>query len=399
MRLDRGWGLVYSRLMNTSRNTSERIVKVPLPSGLIKRMDEGLTRQRGGFSTRAELIREAVENLLNELEYPEADPEPARTRFEDRADVAAPERRDPARAETTGMRGAAAALGEIVDGLPDWERSELTLADLAGTRLKMPGFTPVLVSSDGLRVADEPMLGLHNRDYPSLWAAMRLARYSESGLPPFPSFLDRVTKAAWFFGYELQQLSADGAGGKLAVLFPTNTGKQPSAERGFQNFGVGVVGRDQSTEPNASGPLFAWGVIAVDASGAVGLTPAGWDLLGRIEGVSLQMPHAQDHLMVFLEHLAAHSPADRWGFDHLVAAVAAGPDRVSLLASFAEAHPEWTQAMVSSVAQGYVARAREWGLVEPKLVEGRYWLTDLGRSFGRGLSQVHKSQEPKRESS
>jgi hypothetical protein len=35
--------------------------------------------------------------------------------------------------------------------------------------------------------------------------------------------------------------------------------------------------------------------------------------------------------------------------------------------------------MVSSLVQGYVARGREWGLIEPKQVDGRYWLTDFGR--------------------
>ena len=31
-------------------------------------------------------------------------------------------------------------------------------------------------------------------------------------------------------------------------------------------------------------------------------------------------------------------------------------------------------------SQAYVARAREWGLIEPKLLGGRYLLTDRGRA-------------------
>ena len=34
--------------------------------------------------------------------------------------------------------------------------------------------------------------------------------------------------------------------------------------------------------------------------------------------------------------------------------------------------------MKSSVVQGYVARAREWGLLEPRLHGGRYRLTEFG---------------------
>ena len=43
---------------------------------------------------------------------------------------------------------------------------------------------------------------------------------------------------------------------------------------------------------------------------------------------------------------------------------------------------DWSESVASSASQGYVARAREWGLVETKLVEGRYALTPLRREDG-----------------
>src|SRR4051812_24041873 len=45
---------------------------------LIRRMDRALNEARGGFTTRAELISEAVEQLLVEISYEEAPPEPKR---------------------------------------------------------------------------------------------------------------------------------------------------------------------------------------------------------------------------------------------------------------------------------------------------------------------------------
>src|SRR3954453_17781684 len=54
----------------------ERVVKVPMRLELIRRMDRALSEGRGGFTTRADFILEAVEQLLVELSYEEAPPEP-----------------------------------------------------------------------------------------------------------------------------------------------------------------------------------------------------------------------------------------------------------------------------------------------------------------------------------
>ena len=54
-----------------------RIVKVPLPVELIRKMDEALAEGRGGLETRAAFIKEAAENLLAEVTYPDAPPERA----------------------------------------------------------------------------------------------------------------------------------------------------------------------------------------------------------------------------------------------------------------------------------------------------------------------------------
>jgi hypothetical protein len=364
---------------------SSRVVKVPLPVDLIRRMDEAIGAQRGGFQTRAELMREAVENLLTELDFPDAPPEPAGRRTA----AAGP-------APTDGRAGSMVSIGgdpmvgldQAVAGLPAWERDELRLADLVDTALEPPR-RPVLLPGGVATVRDEPLLGLHNRDYVSVWAIDRLARYTEEGPIPFDDYMRRVTRAAWFFGSQLQALEAVSAHQKLAVLFPTNFMKQPSAERGFQAFAVGSLAKraDARHELRAGGPLFAWKAIQITEESGLptGLTEAGWELLTDLTGVSLRLPHSPELMLRFMAYLERHAPADRWGFDHVVTIVAEGPDRHGLIESFAETHPEWSAATASSTAQGYIARAREWGLVEPRLLEGRYWLTDVGRQFAQEI--------------
>lgn len=371
-----------------AKDTSDiehRIAKVPLPVPLIRRMDEAVVAERGGFRTRVELVREAIENLLNELEFPDAPNEPHQPSSAESIELV----------ETSSDSNSRTSfIEDLVSTVPSWERDELTLADIAGTALRPPADRPRLIVNGQARTSDQPLLGLHNRDYVSLWAAQRLAHYTMDGPLPFQDYLRRLTAAAWYFGAQLQDLEVRGQKRGLTVLLPTNTAKQPSAERGFQNFAVGTVGqRGDDHGLAATGPLFAWGMIQVlDADLLVGLTEAGWDLLGSLEGLSLDLPHPPELMVRFLSHLALHAPADRWGFDHVLRIIDGGPDRETLVASFTDGHPEWTASTASSVAQGYVARGREWGLVEPKLVEGRYWLTDLGRE--RQRSQSRTTQTP-----
>jgi hypothetical protein len=341
-------------------------------------MDEAIVAERGGFRTRAELMREAVENLLNELEFSDAPSEPDQSSSVESIE---PVQTPPA------SNGRTSFIEDLVSAVPSWERDELTLADIAGTALRSLADRPWLVVNGQAQTRDQPLLGLHNRDYVSLWAAQRLARYTSDDLLPFRDYLRRLTAAAWYFGAQLQDLAVREQKRGLTVLLPTNIAKQPSAERGFQNFAVGSVGQGgDGSGLAATGPLFAWGMIQVaDPDFLVGLTEAGWALLGSLDGLSLDLPHPPELMERFLAHLAHHAPADRWGFDHVLHIIADGPNREALVASFTESHPEWTASTASSVAQGYVARAREWGLVEPKLVESRYWLTDTGRNWQRTL--------------
>ncbi|AXA95224.1 hypothetical protein CEP17_01635 [Microbacterium sp. PM5] len=351
-------------------------------------MDETIVAERGGFRTRAELMREAVENLLDELDYPEAPPERNSHGPLLLADSEVSKNEPEQSAGFTEAR-------TLFANLPAWEREELALDDLTATTLTAPEARPFILDRGEASVANGPLLGLHNRDYVSMWALHRLARYTADGPIPFEDYLGRITKAAWYYGAQLHALERSNPGRKLTVLFPTNSTKQPSAERGFQNFAIGTLARRVGEGIPASGPLFAWQALQVSSDNGLGtgLTTAGWRLLKELDGLSLELPHDPALMERFMTYLAEHAPGDRWGFDHLLAAAADGPDRLALVNRFRETHPEWSPATASSVAQGYVARAREWGLVEPRLIEGRYWLTDIGRQLRRESSPITATSE------
>jgi hypothetical protein len=85
-----------------------------------------------------------------------------------------------------------------------------------------------------------------------------------------------------------------------------------------------------------------------------------------------------------LNYLAEHASGDRRGFDCLIAAVGDGADRNAAIGAFSEAFPDWSPNRVEAVVQGYVARSREWGLLEMKLVSGKYQLTPTGRRLLEG---------------
>ena len=65
-------------------------------------------------------------------------------------------------------------------------------------------------------------------------------------------------------------------------------------------------------------------------------------------------------------------------------AVAEGPTRVELAGQFNQWRPDWSPALSNTNAAGFVARAREWGLLEPKLVDSRYALTEFGETYRAG---------------
>ncbi|MDP3984796.1 MAG: hypothetical protein Q8Q52_07340 [Acidimicrobiia bacterium] len=305
-------------------------------------MDELIERGVGGFQDRAEFIGEAVESQILELTYPEHGTQPSHRL-----------RTPPSRAAVTSRR-----------------------VDFSVTALGAPTADPLSVAE--AEVLRGNLFGLHNRDYPSLWAAHFLAtRYV--GPVAVDTFKDDVTSAAWDFGRLLGELSGT-SGARLTPIFPTNHDKPQSAIEGFHAFAIGEF-LSSGNWMTVRGPLFGWRLCQLarrNGARLIGMTPLGLELLTKLEGITAEIPHAEPFARRFLEHLAEHAAEDFWGFETVLELVDQGVTRNELVAAIGSLREDWTESQRETNASGYISRCREWGLVEPQQQKRRYVPTELG---------------------
>lgn len=330
----------------------QRIVRVVLPVEQIRRMDQLILSGTGGFDTRNEFIREAIEAQIAELTY---EPAPVEHAVPPPAQLATGDGLMPAHvAASAGTAPEAAAIvrcpkrGAMIDVGVD--------APAAG-----------------------PLFGLHNRDFPSIWALCSLAHMAQEGPVEVSLFYDEVTKAAWEVGRSLRALEVE-TGSKLTALFPTNEKKPQSAEEGFRSFAIGGVADAQST-PRTSGPLFQWSAVRLDRrdeSLVIAPTKAGYELLTALDGLTAFEPHDTALARIFLDYLERHAPDDWRLLFEVVEACEASPSRADLISLLLNQHSDWSETTASTMSSAYIARAREWGLLAPKQLSGKYVLTDFG---------------------
>lgn len=243
-------------------------------------------------------------------------------------------------------------------------------------------------------IRHEPMFGLHNRDYPSLWSCMKLVGLTLDDAVMRDELREYLIDDAWEMGAVLTRLEKT-ADQKLSALFPTNQEKKQSSEEGFMNFAVGNVTTSKTGSVYLSGPLFLWKALAVERRSVgdraklfYGLTDGGYELLNAVAGVTPIAPHSTEQAERFFAYLKKHAPADWWGFRTIIESIGKGIDRTTLIMRFHEALTRdfprqppleaWTETQAATNTAGYVARAREWGLVELKQHRGKYLLTDFG---------------------
>lgn len=327
---------------------AQRIIRVPLPVDVIRGIDRVVESGIGGFGSRTEFILDAVRERILELRYEEAD-EPA---------FAQTPRTSAAAAKAAAGRAPAEGLG-------------------ATALRRVDGF----VLDSGIdQPLDEPLFGLHNRDYPSLWALQFLAEATQDAPISLAQFEVEISRNAWEFGRTLQSLERV-SGQKLSGLFPTNAEKRGSSEGKFRMFALGDH-RRVNGQLRSAGPLYRWQVAGLLQEGddlMVGVTESGRQLLTSLEGLTAESPHAPQFAEAFLDHLGRHASPDLWGFEHLLGSVASGAStRLELIAAFRAGPYEWTENELSTNVAGYVARAREWGLLTPKQIGRRYGLTEFG---------------------
>jgi hypothetical protein len=343
----------------------QRIMRIPIPVPLIREMDAVILEGVGGYATRAEFIVDAIQERILELSgdsIEEAGPPPP-TLIEQPYFALAVE---PVAQET-----------------------------LSGARTVSMPMTALSAPTAGFAVSDvddlnrpegSALFGLHNRDYPSLWALTKLASLTVEQPVPIEDYFTDVLKAAWEFG-ELLLAIEKHTGIKCTALFPTNPEKRKPAEMGFRSFAVGDYRADGDAFAT-SGPLFAWRLIGLTGkrdAPLVGLTDAGWKLLAGVTGISVEEPHPHEVARVFFSHLASHAPEDWRGFTEIIRAIGhEGATRQDVLDHVAKVWTSWTDNEVSTNSAGYIARAREWGLVEPKQTKSQYHLTTLGHEYTNG---------------
>ncbi|MEK6251323.1 MAG: ribbon-helix-helix domain-containing protein [Actinomycetota bacterium] len=369
-------------MKNSPPSDDVRLVRLPVPSPLLREIDELVRSGLGGYETRVEVMLDALQNHVLEVKYGAAEgcQRPLLPATE-------PEPTGPASANGGKAAKKSKAAPAVPTAISNGERVP-PLEDLSQTELHLAKHGAVL--NEGLAVVKhEPVFGLHNRDYPSIWAAHALATETENGPVSWEGFLANVTAEAWRFAESIRPLE-ETLGYKLRALYPTNFSKPQSAEEGFRAFGVGSIAKRPRDDGklDASGPLFSWGSIQVtreDEVLQVGLTSQGYELLEALNGLSLRWPHEGKQAEAFLAFLRDRAPWDWSGFERLLELVANLPTRVELAQQFKEWRPTWSDAMANTNAAGFVARAREWGLLEPKLIDGHYALTEMGEAQRAGV--------------
>ena len=339
--------------------TASRVLRVALPVTLLRDMDAVILSGVGGYTTRAEFIVDSVQERILELTV------------EDEEDAAAP------LAQFTNSNE------PMMESSPSPARALDRRTDLTVTTLPRNLLAPAAPADLTLSTASSSvMFGLHNRDYPSLWALTQLERLAAAGPVDIESFYDDVLKRAWEFGAILYELERE-TGEKFTALFPTNRAKPKAAEGRFRAFAIGDVRPDKVGALTASGPLFQWQAAGYVARGGeakqIGVTSNGLELLDLAAGITVAEPHSADVARRFFDFLARNSTGDWKGFTETLLAIdAQGAKRQDVLSHFAACWPKWTPNEVATNAMGYIARAREWGLIEPKQINSKYHLTELG---------------------
>ena len=337
-------------------------MRIPLPVPLIREMDAVIIDGIGGYETRAEFIVDAIQERILELTIEEV---------EDAGPPPVPQRGTPGEPRPPETMASHKAPSD-----PD------TLATMGMTEMasREAGFS-ISPTDDLSRPEGEALFGLHNRDYPSLWALSRLSEMADEEPIPVTDYHTRVLQEAWHFGKRLLAIEKH-TGSKCTALFPTNPDKRQSAEARFSMFAIGDFRIGGNNTITTSGPLFEWRTAGLSGSvdePRISLTAAGWQLLAALSDLSVEEPHPPASAVVFLAHLQEHAPADGRGFTEILRAI--GPDgatRRNVLDHAGTQWPRWTKNTVSTNAAGYIARAREWGLVEPKQSKSRYHLTPFG---------------------
>jgi hypothetical protein len=307
---------------------AKRLVKAWLPVELVRRMDSAILSSRGGFEDRTDFIAEGIQGLLDELRYETPDE----------------------------------SAGRSVRLLPP---SNMVGENQFGDWLDHPG--PTLPPAPG----PSTNFGLHNRDFPTIWALDWLGRLVSKDAAPisWEWLTTALVPLAWEEAERLRNRSVHRAAPlKAEAGFPTHVKKRENAEKRFlTHFAATSQGR---------GPWFVFRMVGTE-NGHLAPTPGAIALIESLKeiGVSDAPPFSPAAWRAFNDYLRAEAPEEIDTWLRVLGLVAEEPTRTELAARCSW----WSGSQAETNANSYVARGREWGLVEPALIDGHYRLTALGQ--------------------
>lgn len=322
-------------------------MKLRLPAPLVRALDRAIAGSSGAYLDRNEYVAEAIRDRLLEeghstsvVALPDTSPS-ARETTKDPYPGSAP------------AQPAAPTPAEPVWG--EWLRT--------------------IVPSLPVRAGGAVSFGLHNRDLPSLWALDRLATAVTAAQRPVPwdEFVRSCAALAVSVGVWFAQSDAVSAATvRAGVGFPRPGAKARSSAERFVSASIGSRKGD--------GPFFLLGLAAVDDQGCLSPTDPALALLGDLiamDGFGTRLPHPPPACRRWFAHLAEIAPEEEQVWRKLLKIVTQEPTRLELIAEF----PEWSGSQADTNSMGFISRSREWGLVEPNLIDGRYRLTPLGHDI------------------
>lgn len=264
---------------------------------------------------------------------------------------------------TTHLAAASAAMAEPLE--PSVARSLLTLR--GPSRPVEP--LPATAAGDPAAVT----WGMHNRDFPTLWACRHLLSSAESNLGPvdLAEWTTNVASAASYIGDGLREDESWDLSG-----FPTSSAKSGTNR---------VHGRFLAffaADPGGAGPLLDFGLAGLtdEPRPRIGPTAAALDVLAGLDGFAPYRGGAMDdeQRTVWINHLRIYRPGDLGLLGDVVTAITGGIDRrEDLVGAVVAANPArsaWSATTAATNVNGAIGRLREMGLLAHRQTKGRYVL-------------------------
>lgn len=339
----------------TKQRPPERIIKLLLSADLVRQMDRAILASDGAYQDRNEFVSEAIRDRLLE-------------------DTASEESKP-----GSGSRQLAVAEETVAYAVPEppvYRAMEPVHIDPDLVRLG--AWERGAVCTVPARPSQYLNFGLHNRDFPTIWAMNRLASMSIGEPTAWDVFLGRVREEGAQLGGQLRMLDVTRpVRVAIGIGFPKPGAKKVVSLDRFVEAMVGSPKRDD-------GPLFSLGLAGFTDPERKQIAPtdAGLAALEAMiaGGLGTDLPQPADAFAAWWSHLSEWAPAEGGAWHKVLTVVADRPNREELVSSF----PEWPRSNADTNTTGFISRSREWGLVEPEMIEGRYQLTELGQQIASG---------------